>query len=75
MPLEDWAELSRFQSTLPVWGRTKVALVLPSVYRISIHPPRKGRDQRAAEDAKTKAISIHPPRKGRDVRVPYSPVR
>ena len=36
------------------------------VYRISIHPPRAGRDVQTGDFGSYKEISIHPPRAGRD---------
>ena len=33
-----------FQSTLPVWGGTKITISNSFSQRISIHPPRVGRD-------------------------------
>ena len=56
-----------FQSTLPVWGGTKIGDIPNDVRRISIHPPRVGRDEcdRQPVPAET-GISIHPPRVGRD---------
>ena len=35
---------SQFQSTLPVWGGTAAPLKRLQQFRISIHPPRVGRD-------------------------------
>ena len=37
-----------FQSTLPAWGETGEALGEPTLWHISIHSPRMGRDRRAA---------------------------
>ena len=37
---------NRFQSTLPVWGGTLIFRPSLCLFRISIHPPRVGRDPR-----------------------------
>ena len=55
-----------FQSTLPVGGGTEAASVEAGLMRISIHPPRVGRDHPATGALTDIAISIHPPRGGRD---------
>ena len=56
-----------FQSTLPVWGGTRIWLHLRLHQRISIHPPRVGRDPTVDSIQHMPYISIHPPRVGRDV--------
>ena len=38
-----------FQSTRPVWGGTKLSGVGGVVAKISIHPPRVGRDRRTIQ--------------------------
>ena len=58
---------ARFQSTLPVWGGTwKCTKEFPYKERISIHPPRVGRDDFVGVAYLVSRISIHPPRVGRD---------
>ena len=56
-----------FQSTLPVWGGT-YTLGFPVLrHKISIHPPRVGRDFCVPPlTFYCQRISIHPPRVGRD---------
>ena len=56
-----------FQSTLPVWGATRLFYILPPRASISIHAPRVGSDR----DKKRVlyilvTISIHAPRVGSD---------
>ena len=34
----------KFQSTLPVWGATKILITEEMIYNISIHAPRVGSD-------------------------------
>ena len=34
----------KFQSTLPVWGATRLCAPVPAVSHISIHAPRVGSD-------------------------------
>ena len=60
--------LKPFQSTLPVWGGTCTRERLASLpLRISIHPPRVGRDPALWHGwPGSNGISIHPPRVGRD---------
>ena len=55
-----------FQSTLPVWGGTLDPVEEEKEVKISIHPPRVGRDGFSFRDIEWKLISIHPPRVGRD---------
>ena len=56
-----------FQSTLPVWGGTCMFRRWFCQSKISIHPPRVGRDgRRCFGNAGRVLISIHPPRVGRD---------
>ena len=58
----------RFQSTLPVWGATDVAIVTPPQLCISIHAPRVGSDTSRLQDTlRTLLISIHAPRVGSDL--------
>ena len=55
-----------FQSTRPVRGGTCDADDLFEDCRISIHPPRAGRDPLFIHSRYSRTISIHPPRAGRD---------
>ena len=56
-----------FQSTLPVRGGTESASCEICEGKISIHPPRAGRDTKALFTRREQDfISIHPPRAGRD---------
>ena len=55
-----------FQSTRPVRGGTYIAGYSSPIYRISIHPPRAGRDGICRIGGRVTRISIHPPRAGRD---------
>ena len=55
-----------FQSTRPVRGGTYDNVRLPILMRISIHPPRAGRDLHPCWIQVPSRISIHPPRAGRD---------
>ena len=41
------------------------------MFRISIHAPREGGDDRAGGGAHHKKISIHAPREGGDAMLPY----
>ena len=58
--------MCRFQSTRPVRGGTKERLERLITIKISIHPPRAGRDEQGADCSWSRSISIHPPRAGRD---------
>ena len=58
--------MTRFQSTRPVWGVTRVIVVVYFAVQISIHTPRVGRDQRVLDVVALFNISIHTPRVGRD---------
>ena len=61
-------KITVFQSTLPVWGGTLNGGISHTVFPISIHPPRVGRDPLPPEtDTNGPNISIHPPRVGRDL--------
>ena len=40
-------KIKLFQSTLPVWGATRLSLELGRVHFISIHAPRVGSDCRS----------------------------
>ena len=56
-----------FQSTRPVRGGTYSDGVRTCIKKISIHPPRAGRDVRGEVNGLLiDGISIHPPRAGRD---------
>ena len=57
---------TQFQSTLPVWGATVVALTLDGYAAISTHAPRVGSDHRLGGRVRVQAISIHAPRVGSD---------
>ena len=57
---------NEFQSTLPVWGGTISHIIHHIQQRISIHPPRVGRDVEWVCRRDGIPISIHPPRVGRD---------
>ena len=58
--------LSLFQSTLPVWGATRLRLILACGTWISIHAPRVGSDKNVLVNEMTYQISIHAPRVGSD---------
>ena len=60
--------VDEFQSTLPVWGGTFGAVRHGERIRVSIHPPRVGRDTISSKIALCSSVSIHPPRVGRDLR-------
>ena len=67
----DWwwlsTAFSTFQSTRPVWGATRLDVVVPDPADISIHAPRVGRDPADVVEAIVEGnISIHAPRVGRD---------
>ena len=62
-----WGTWILFQSTLPVWGGTEGMDTFKDRIKISIHPPRVGRDPDSLEFNRHKPISIHPPRVGRDL--------
>ena len=67
-----------FQSTLPVWGATKLREPLLCWIDISIHAPRVGSDLPRASCAAVIQISIHAPRVGSDyvaVLIPSSTPR
>ena len=55
-----------FQSTLPARGATANNGLLRFGYRISIHAPRTGSDQRGWRISPAQPISIHAPRTGSD---------
>ena len=55
-----------FQSTLPVRGGTGALYAYALSLKISIHPPREGRDLTWKHWIDFCGISIHPPREGRD---------
>ena len=57
---------SLFQSTLPVWGATRDALILGTDLSISIHAPRVGSDRSQRLFFIHCRISIHAPRVGSD---------
>ena len=60
--------ITMFQSTLPVWGGTTLPIILLPAGKVSIHPPRVGRDLKAYSGRAGKiGVSIHPPRVGRDL--------
>ena len=44
-------KIKLFQSTLPVWGATRLSLELGRVHFISIHAPRVGSDGRPGRDS------------------------
>ena len=57
-----------FQSTLPVWGATKLYLKIEKRNYISIHAPRVGSDTQSLNKSFIQgAISIHAPRVGSDL--------
>ena len=64
----DCATQLQFQSTLPVWGATKVQLTTACQLEISIHAPRVGSDPVYYTLAQSQAISIHAPRVGSDLK-------
>ena len=55
-----------FQSTLPARGGTIEGMIEANREKISIHPPRVGRDKTVVPKLRCLNISIHPPRVGRD---------
>ena len=60
-----------FQSTLPVWGGTGYMMIsMNKTLKVSIHPPRVGRDNYGKFASLASSVSIHPPRVGRDL-FPY----
>ncbi len=59
--------LSKFQSTLPVWGATLFKFYPTFCILISIHAPRVGSDSQIAGYFYRCTISIHAPRVGSDV--------
>ena len=61
-----------FQSTLPVRGGTRDRISRAGSIRISIHPPREGRDWAFQYLCWANPISIHPPREGRDMGTPMA---
>ena len=63
----NYAGISSFQSTHPVWGGTFLRTGCLACPVISIHPPRVGWDQNGMPSpVRSLAISIHPPRVGWD---------
>ena len=67
MPLEDWAELSRFQSTFPVWGGTPYSPENCYFGLFQSTLPARGGTGGFLLSIVVFEISIHPPRKGRDI--------
>ena len=64
---EQAEKASLFQSTLPVRGGTLLRQTALKGQKISIHPPRAGRDCSVTREKIAYIyISIHPPRAGRD---------
>ena len=61
--------LKSFQSTLPVWGATRILIARLLRFNISIHAPRVGSDQDGPAAQKGVSISIHAPRVGSDWRL------
>ena len=59
-------DVAAFQSTRPVRGGTIWRVTSALCWKISIHPPRAGRDLGVPPKIAAKRISIHPPRAGRD---------
>ena len=62
---------TRFQSTLPAWGATRIQSDFCKRRVISIHAPRMGSDRIRCFCPCTHAISIHAPRMGSDVKGRY----
>ena len=58
--------ISRFQSTLPVWGATCRFFQSGTIIRISIHAPHVGSDLTYIGIENANSISIHAPRVGSD---------
>ena len=61
-----FSTISRFQSTLPVWGATAALGQLSAQGVISIHAPRVGSDHVLQCGVVDPGISIHAPRVGSD---------
>ena len=64
---------SEFQSTLPVWGGTSSTNRECGSFRISIHPPRVGRDVNGCTSAPF-AIDFNPPSPCGEGQVQQSPM-
>ena len=65
----EWSAQSRrvFQSTLPKRVETTCSLILPCIWRVSIHSTQTGRDQLGEANNTIKSyVSIHSTQTGRD---------
>ena len=68
----DWCRVmeppasTAFQSTLPVWGGTMMAMLDHGIDGFQSTLPVRGGTHIAKFDGASVDISIHPPRKGRD---------
>ncbi len=66
--------LTRFQSTLPVWGATIITITNMIMLIVSIHAPRVGSDKQYRVPLfKLAQVSIHAPRVGSDSTRSLSP--
>ena len=66
------ADVTKFQSTLPVWGATTSFSASEAAVEISIHAPRVGSDSDFPDAYPwSDGISIHAPRVGSDLAIPW----